>query len=97
MWSIFDAKVFQLGIAGGIPAYQGRFDFEAVNSDDRLGVPLVRDPADDQQLIGTEWGTALGAAADAAPSNENASVPVASTVQIELYPSSVASVRSSWS
>lgn len=44
---------------------KGRFDFEAVNSDDRLGVPLVRDPADDQQLMGTEWGTALGAAADA--------------------------------
>lgn len=44
---------------------RGRFDFEAVNSDDRLTVPVMRDPADDQQLVGTDWSTALSAAAEA--------------------------------
>ncbi|MDG2111427.1 MAG: NADH-quinone oxidoreductase subunit NuoG [Actinomycetota bacterium] len=44
---------------------KGRFDFEAVNSDERLTAPLMRDPQDDQQLVGTDWGTALAAAAEA--------------------------------
>ncbi len=44
---------------------RGRFDFEAVNSDARLTVPVMRDPSDDQQLVGTDWSTALAAAAQA--------------------------------
>ncbi len=39
---------------------RGRFDFEAVNSDDRLGTPLVN-TADG--LVATNWNTALAAAA----------------------------------
>jgi NADH-quinone oxidoreductase subunit G len=44
----------------------GRFDFEAVNSDDRVGHPLVRKgrPGDDGEgLIEVSWGEALDAAA----------------------------------
>jgi NADH-quinone oxidoreductase subunit G len=41
---------------------KGRFDFEAVNSDDRIGDPLVR-KAD--ELVPASWHEALTAAADA--------------------------------
>lgn len=44
---------------------KGRFDFEAVSSDERLTAPLMRDPDDDQQLVGTDWGTALATASQA--------------------------------
>jgi NADH-quinone oxidoreductase subunit G len=40
---------------------RGRFDFEAVNSDDRLVAPRVRN---DGELVEASWGEALGAAAD---------------------------------
>ncbi|HUZ44957.1 MAG TPA: NADH-quinone oxidoreductase subunit NuoG [Acidimicrobiales bacterium] len=39
---------------------RGRFDFEAVNSEDRLSHPLVRQ---DGQLVPTTWGDALSKAA----------------------------------
>ncbi len=45
----------------------GRFDFEAVNSADRLGKPLMRKPGaegDEDELVQVSWGEALGAAAD---------------------------------
>lgn len=41
---------------------KGRFDFEAVHSDDRLGTPLVRDGAAGE-LADASWNEALGAAA----------------------------------
>ncbi len=41
---------------------KGRFDFEAVHSDDRLGAPLVRDGASGE-LADASWNEALGAAA----------------------------------
>ena len=44
---------------------KGRFDYEAVNSDDRLVTPLVRDDHDQYQLLGTDWGSALARAAEA--------------------------------
>ena len=44
---------------------KGRFDYEAVNSDDRLVPPLVRDDHDQYQLLGTDWGSALARAAAA--------------------------------
>ncbi len=44
---------------------KGRFGFESINSDQRLSQPFVRDPKNDEQLIGTDWNTALTAAADA--------------------------------
>jgi len=55
---------------------KGRFDFEAINSEARLGTPLVRDPADDQQLIGTDWGTALAAVATAIEDSRDGGVAV---------------------
>ncbi len=55
---------------------KGRFAFEAVNSPDRLSTPLVRDPADDQQLVGTDWGTALAAAATAIEGSRPGTVAV---------------------
>ena len=45
----------------------GRFDFEAVNSDERLGSPLVRKAGGDvgsEELAEASWGEALQAAAD---------------------------------
>ena len=42
---------------------KGRYAFESVNSDERLGEPLVRDGGD--QLRPARWSEALGAAADA--------------------------------
>jgi NADH-quinone oxidoreductase subunit G len=41
---------------------KGRFSFQSVNSEDRLGSPLVRDG---QGLVGVPWGTALSRAAEA--------------------------------
>ncbi|MFP5256142.1 MAG: NADH-quinone oxidoreductase subunit NuoG [Acidimicrobiia bacterium] len=41
---------------------KGRFDFQAVNSEDRLGAPLVRSGA---ELAPAGWGAALGKAAAA--------------------------------
>jgi NADH-quinone oxidoreductase subunit G len=41
---------------------KGRFDFEAVNSPDRLGAPLVREGSD---LVPVGWGAALSRAATA--------------------------------
>ncbi|HWH34434.1 MAG TPA: NADH-quinone oxidoreductase subunit NuoG [Acidimicrobiales bacterium] len=42
---------------------KGRFDFEAVGSDARLGQPLVRE-AGKEDLVPTSWAEALAAAAD---------------------------------
>ena len=44
---------------------KGRFNYEAVNSDDRLTTPLIRDKHDQHQLLGTDWGSALAQAAQA--------------------------------
>ena len=44
---------------------KGRFDYEAVNSGDRLVTPLIRDNHDENQLLGTDWGSALARAAEA--------------------------------
>lgn len=44
---------------------KGRFNYEAVNSDDRLVTPLVRDAENSHQLLGTNWGSALALAAEA--------------------------------
>ena len=44
---------------------KGRFNFEAVNSDQRLTTPLVRDPDNQRQLLGTDWGSALASSAEA--------------------------------
>ncbi|MDP8987869.1 MAG: 2Fe-2S iron-sulfur cluster-binding protein, partial [Actinomycetota bacterium] len=41
---------------------KGRFDFEAINSDDRLGAPLVRR---DDELVQASWAEALAGAAEA--------------------------------
>jgi len=42
---------------------RGRFNFESVASTERLTGPFIRDPGDNDQLIGTDWNTALEAAA----------------------------------
>ncbi|MBK9179676.1 MAG: NADH-quinone oxidoreductase subunit NuoG [Acidimicrobiales bacterium] len=42
---------------------KGRFDFEAIHSDDRLGAPLVRSEAD--ELVEASWSEALDRAAAA--------------------------------
>ncbi len=42
---------------------RGRFDYEAIMSDDRLTVPLRRDPDDADLLVETSWHDALAAAA----------------------------------
>ena len=44
---------------------KGRFNFEAVNSDERLTSPFVRDPDNQRQLLGTDWGSALASSAEA--------------------------------
>ena len=44
---------------------KGRFNFEATNSEERLTVPLIRDPKDERQLLGSDWGSALANAAEA--------------------------------
>ena len=44
---------------------KGRFNFEAINSDERLTTPLVRDQDNQRQLLGTDWGSALATAAEA--------------------------------
>lgn len=44
---------------------KGRFGFEANNNENRLTGPYVRDPSDAEQLIATDWDTALTAAAEA--------------------------------
>ncbi|MCB0992642.1 MAG: NADH-quinone oxidoreductase subunit NuoG, partial [Acidimicrobiales bacterium] len=44
---------------------KGRFGFEAVNSDQRLTQPYVRNGANDAELVGTDWNSALDAAAEA--------------------------------
>jgi NADH-quinone oxidoreductase subunit G len=52
---------------------KGRFDFEAVNSHDRLGAPLVRQG---DALTATSWGSALSAAAAAISAAEPGRVAV---------------------
>ena len=42
---------------------RGRFDFEAVNSDDRLQQPFLRDEENEDRLRSVDWNTALKAAA----------------------------------
>lgn len=61
-----------LGTRDGLPPVnqgwlcdRGRFNFESLNAEERLRVPLVRDPADDEALIQTSWVEAMTAAADA--------------------------------
>ena len=44
---------------------KGRFNFEYVNSDQRLTTPLIRDKDDQRQLLGSDWGSALSLAAEA--------------------------------
>jgi NADH-quinone oxidoreductase subunit G len=47
---------------------KGRFDFEAIESDDRLSEPLIRKPGgtdDDAELIAASWAEALAVAAEA--------------------------------
>ncbi len=44
---------------------KGRFDFEAMNNEARLAGPLLRNPDDADELVGTDWNTALAAAAAA--------------------------------
>ena len=45
---------------------RGRFNFEAVNSEDRLGAPLVRKPgAAGDELVEVSWAEAIAAAAGA--------------------------------
>ncbi|MEO1061468.1 MAG: NADH-quinone oxidoreductase subunit NuoG [Actinomycetota bacterium] len=43
---------------------RGRFDFESLNSEHRLRVPLVRDTADADALVEASWPGAITAAAD---------------------------------
>ena len=52
---------------------KGRFGFESINSDQRLSQPFVRDPQNDEQLVGTDWHTALTGAADAIRAGMNGS------------------------
>lgn len=52
---------------------KGRFDFEAIESPDRLGEPLVRKG---DELIGASWAEALGTAADAIKKAEPSGVAV---------------------
>lgn len=44
---------------------KGRFDFESVSSAERLRTPMLKNPDDAAELVGTEWNSALNAAADA--------------------------------
>ncbi|MDP7068753.1 MAG: NADH-quinone oxidoreductase subunit NuoG [Acidimicrobiales bacterium] len=44
---------------------KGRFNFESVNSEQRLTTPLIRDTNDQRQLLGIDWGSALAVAAEA--------------------------------
>ena len=58
---------------------KGRFDFEAIESDDRLSEPLIRKRGDDGGpgvLIAATWAEALGAAAEAIAKAEPSSVAV---------------------
>jgi NADH-quinone oxidoreductase subunit G len=58
---------------------KGRFDFEAIESDDRLSEPLIRKRGDDGgagELIAATWAEALGAAAEAIAEAEPSSVAV---------------------
>ncbi|MEX2294501.1 MAG: NADH-quinone oxidoreductase subunit NuoG [Acidimicrobiales bacterium] len=52
---------------------KGRFDFESVNSDDRLGAPLVRDG---DAMLPVTWGAALSKAAAAIAAAEPARIAV---------------------
>ncbi|MEY2458321.1 MAG: NADH-quinone oxidoreductase subunit [Acidimicrobiaceae bacterium] len=52
---------------------KGRFDFEAIESDERLSEPLVRKNG---ELIGATWAEAIGAAADAIGNADSTSVAV---------------------
>jgi NADH-quinone oxidoreductase subunit G len=52
---------------------KGRFDFEAIESEDRLTEPLVRK---NDELIAASWSEAIGAAADALAKAEPASIGV---------------------
>ncbi|MEY2420070.1 MAG: NADH-quinone oxidoreductase subunit [Acidimicrobiaceae bacterium] len=59
---------------------KGRFDFEAIESDDRLSEPLVRKPSGATdgtgELIAASWAEAIGAAADAIRNAEASAVAV---------------------
>jgi len=59
---------------------KGRFDFEAIESDDRLADPLIRKPArasdGSGELVAATWSEALGAAADAIKKAEPNAVAV---------------------
>ncbi len=55
---------------------KGRFGFEAVNSDERLGTPFVRSDSNPDELVGTDWNTALEAAASALKAASGSSVGV---------------------
>ncbi|MEM9034188.1 MAG: NADH-quinone oxidoreductase subunit NuoG [Actinomycetota bacterium] len=44
---------------------KGRFNFESLNAEERLRVPLLRDPEDDEALVEASWVGAVAAAADA--------------------------------
>ena len=44
---------------------RGRFDFESVSSGHRLTVPMLRNPDNTDELVETDWNTALDAAAGA--------------------------------
>jgi NADH-quinone oxidoreductase subunit G len=58
---------------------KGRFDFEAIESDDRLSEPLIRkrgDNSDEGELIAATWAEALGAVAEAVAKAKPAAVAV---------------------
>jgi len=59
---------------------KGRFDFEAIESDERLSEPLIRnraaDGGDGDELVAATWAQALGAAAEAIAKAAPASVAV---------------------
>src|SRR4051794_3825753 len=60
---------------------RGRFDFESVNSEDRLGAPLVRKgQGDASELVETGWSEALDAAAAAIDKAMDAGGPAAVAV-----------------
>ncbi len=55
---------------------KGRFNFEAIGSEDRLGAPLVRKPgADGDELVEASWAEAIDSAAAAIRSALDAGGP----------------------
>lgn len=53
------------GVNWGWLCDKGRFDFQAIHSEDRLGTPLVRSQDEDAAHAEVPWSTALNAAAEA--------------------------------